>query len=68
MVPSSGSMNHLIPVPPLALEPSSATMPSSGRRARRYPTMVRSARSSASETRSVALDLERTPEAGPRKR
>src|SRR2546421_472999 len=67
MVPSSGSTNQLTPLDPSAFEPSSATSASSGRRFRMVVTIARSARSSASETRSVALDLERTPAAGERR-
>src|SRR2546426_192326 len=61
-------MYQLTPLRPAACEPSSATRASSGRRSRMYDTTARSARSSASETMSVALDFARSPAAGPPKR
>src|SRR2546425_956307 len=51
------------PLRPSAADPSSATIASYGRLARRCRTIASSARSSASETRSVALDFARSDRA-----
>ena len=64
-MPSSGSTTQRSPLLPFASPPSSPRMPSSGRAAARRSRISRSAAWSASETRSVGLDLAVTFTSGP---